>query len=143
MQFAIGTVEDARLGGVVRDVEAGGSNPLTPTTCGRLPRRRRLAWRAVELAALQDVIERTYGARDRERGVPSTVAWLVEELGELAQAVRKGSPADQVHEFADVLAWVASLANQMGVDLTAAIQRYADGCPRCHALPCACACACA
>jgi len=61
------------------------------------------------------IIERTYGERDRERGVPSTVAWLAEEVGELAQAVRKGDHAQRVHEFADVLAWVASLANQVGV----------------------------
>lgn len=92
----------------------------------------------MELARLQDVIERTYGERDRARGVPSTVAWLAEELGELAQAVRKGSRAEQEHEFADVLAWVASLANQMDVDLTAAVERYASGCPRCHASPCTC-----
>jgi len=92
----------------------------------------------MEIAALQDVIERTYGGRDRTRGVPSTVAWLCEEVGELAQAVRKGTPAQQAHEFADVLAWVATLANQMGIDLTAAIQRYADGCPRCRTLPCTC-----
>lgn len=92
----------------------------------------------MDIAQLQDVIERTYGDRDRERGVPSTVAWLTEEMGELAQAVRKGSPADQAHEFADVLAWVASLANQMGIDLTAAVKRYADGCPRCRSLPCSC-----
>ena len=85
----------------------------------------------MDLAHLQDVIERTYGDRDRERGVPSTVAWLAEEVGELAQAVRKGDHAQRVHEFADVLAWVASLANQVGVDLTEAVQRYADGCPRC------------
>ncbi len=93
----------------------------------------------MELARLQRIIEDTYGARDRARGVPSTVAWLAEELGELAQAVRKGSPAEQVHEFADVLAWVASLANQVGIDLTVAVERYADGCPRCAAMPCACA----
>lgn len=92
----------------------------------------------MELAHLQQVIERTYGERDRERGVPSTVAWLAEELGELAQAVRKGSRAEQEHEFADVLAWVASLANQMDVDLAAAVERYARGCPRCHASPCTC-----
>ncbi|HEX6917569.1 MAG TPA: MazG nucleotide pyrophosphohydrolase domain-containing protein [Phycicoccus sp.] len=92
----------------------------------------------MELAHLQQVIERTYGERDRARGVPSTVAWLAEELGELAQAVRKGSRAEQEHEFADVLAWVASLANQMDVDLTAAVERYAQGCPRCHASPCTC-----
>lgn len=92
----------------------------------------------MDLRNLQDVIERTYGARDRERGVPSTVAWLAEEVGELAQAVRKGTPAQREHEFADVLAWVASLANQVDVDLTAAVQRYAGGCPRCGAAPCAC-----
>jgi NTP pyrophosphatase (non-canonical NTP hydrolase) len=92
----------------------------------------------VTLAELQDVIERTYGSRDRARGVPPTVAWLCEEVGELAQAVRKGSKAAQIEEFADVLAWVATLANQMGVDLDAAIARYATGCPRCGAIPCTC-----
>jgi NTP pyrophosphatase (non-canonical NTP hydrolase) len=92
----------------------------------------------MDLAHLQDVIERTYGERDRERGVPSTVAWLAEEMGELAQAVRKGNHDQRVHEFADVLAWVASLANQVDVDLTEAVQRYADGCPRCASVPCAC-----
>ena len=92
----------------------------------------------MELAQLQTIIQRTYGDRDRARGVPATVAWLTEELGELAQAVRKGSVDQQVHEFGDVLAWVASLANQMGIDLDQAIARYADGCPRCGASPCAC-----
>ena len=94
---------------------------------------------AMDLAALQDVIERTFGDRDRARGVPATVAWLAEEVGELAQAVRKGSHAQQVHEFGDVIAWVATLANQMGVDLTEAVQRYAAGCPRCGSMPCTCA----
>lgn len=92
----------------------------------------------MELAALQDVIERTYGERDRNRGVPASVAWLAEEVGELAQAVRKGTHADREHEFADVLAWVASLANQVGVDLAVAAERYAAGCPRCGRLPCRC-----
>ncbi len=92
----------------------------------------------MELSPLQTVIEATYGQRDRERGVPATVAWLAEELGELAQAVRKGSVDQQLHEFGDVLAWVASLANQMGIDLNQAIARYADGCPRCGTSPCTC-----
>ena len=92
----------------------------------------------MDLRELQDVIERTFGDRDRGRGVPASVAWLAEEVGELAQAVRKGSKEQQVHEFADVIAWVATLANQMGVDLTEAIDRYASGCPRCHAIPCDC-----
>ena len=90
------------------------------------------------LAELQDVIERTYGDRDRERGVAATVAWLTEEIGELAQAVRKGTHEQQVHEFGDVVAWVATLANQVGVDLTEAIARYAAGCPKCAAMPCTC-----
>lgn len=92
----------------------------------------------MNIRELQSVIEATYGDRDRERGVPSTVAWLAEEIGELAQAVRKGDRAAQEHEFADVLAWVASLANQMEVDLATAVQRYARGCPRCGGRPCAC-----
>ena len=92
----------------------------------------------MDLAQLQDVIERTFGERDRARGVPATVAWLAEEVGELAQAVRKGDHAQQLHEFGDVIAWVATLANQVGVDLTDAVSRYANGCPRCSQLPCVC-----
>ncbi len=93
----------------------------------------------MDLRELQDVIERTFGDRDRARGVPASVAWLAEEVGELAQAVRKGTRDQQVHEFADVVAWVATLANQMGVDLTEAVDRYRDGCPRCSSIPCRCA----
>ena len=93
----------------------------------------------MEISELQDVIERTFGERDRARGLPSTVAWLAEEIGELAQAVRKGTVEQQIHEFGDVIAWVATLANQMGIDLDLAAQRYAHGCPRCSSMPCACA----
>ena len=92
----------------------------------------------MDLRQLQDTIERTYGDRDRDRGVAPTVAWLVEELGELAQAVRKGTRAEIEHEFGDVIAWVATLANQLDVDLTEAIARYRDGCPKCGASPCRC-----
>jgi NTP pyrophosphatase (non-canonical NTP hydrolase) len=92
----------------------------------------------MDLADLQDVIERTYGDRDRARGVSATVAWLAEEIGELAQAVRKGSRDDQLHEFGDVVAWVATLANQQGIDLNEAVARYAEGCPRCTSSPCTC-----
>ena len=92
----------------------------------------------MNLVELQDVIDRTYGERDRPRGVPSTVAWLAEELGELSQAVRKGSRGQLEHEFGDVLAWLATLANQLDVDLTATIERFRDGCPKCGALPCEC-----
>ena len=80
----------------------------------------------------------TYGERDRARGVPSTVAWLTEELGELAQAVRKGDRDAQLHELGDVLAWLASLAEQLGLSLDDAANRYAAGCPRCGNRPCTC-----
>lgn len=92
----------------------------------------------MDLRTLQAVIELTYGERDRARGTSATVAWLAEEVGELAQAVRKGNRDQQLHEFGDVVAWVATLANQMGVDLSDAVARYAQGCPRCAAMPCEC-----
>jgi NTP pyrophosphatase (non-canonical NTP hydrolase) len=92
----------------------------------------------MDIGELQHLMDRTYGARDRVAGRATAVAWLAEEVGELAQAIRKGSHEDRVHEFADVLAWVASLANQTGVDLNEALLRYAEGCPRCRSIPCVC-----
>ena len=84
------------------------------------------------------MITRTYAERDAERGVPATVAWLAEEVGELARAVRKGTRAEQVHELGDALAWLASLASQLGLSLEEAAERYAQGCPVCGASPCTC-----
>ena len=92
----------------------------------------------MELARLQRLMEDTYGERDRARGIPATVAWLAEEVGELAKAARKGSSAEQLHEAGDVLAWLASLANQLGLSLEDAVARYAEGCPRCGGVPCTC-----
>ena len=92
----------------------------------------------MDLAQLQQLMHDTYGAADTERGIPAGVAWLVEEVGELAQALRKGDDAQRLHEFADVLAWTASLANQAGIDLNEAMMRYADGCPVCGHVPCEC-----
>jgi len=81
---------------------------------------------------------RTYGERDRARGRAATVAWLGEEVGELSRAVRKDSTEEQLHELGDVLAWLASLADQLGLSLEDAARRYADGCPACGSIPCAC-----
>jgi NTP pyrophosphatase (non-canonical NTP hydrolase) len=91
-----------------------------------------------DLSELQRQMDETYGTRDRARGIPATVAWLAEEVGELAKAVRKGSREQQLHELGDVLAWVASLANQLDLDLAEAVDRYAAGCPRCGSIPCSC-----
>lgn len=92
----------------------------------------------VDIAAFQDIIAATYGERDAERGTAPTIAWLCEEVGELAQATRKGTPEHQLHELGDVIAWVASLAHQLGLSLEEAAQRYAKGCPGCDSLPCNC-----
>jgi len=78
----------------------------------------------MELTDVQQLMEQLYGTADRERGVPATVAWLCEELGELAQAARKGTADEQLHELGDVLAWLASLANQLGLSLDEAMARY-------------------
>jgi NTP pyrophosphatase (non-canonical NTP hydrolase) len=83
----------------------------------------------MELQEIQDLVEQHYGDADRQRGIPSTVAWLCEELGELAQAVRKGTREQQLHELGDVLAWLASLANQIDLSLDDAMQRYVENPP--------------
>ncbi len=78
----------------------------------------------MEIAEFQALMGDLYGEADAQRGIPSTVAWLCEEVGELAQAVRKGTEAEQLHELGDVLAWVASLAEQLGLSLETAASRY-------------------
>lgn len=90
------------------------------------------------MAQFQQLMREQYGARDADRGIDATVAWLAEETGELAKAVRKGSRDEQLHELGDVLAWLASLADQLGLSLDDAAARYAGGCPKCGASPCVC-----
>ena len=92
----------------------------------------------MELSEFQRTIEETYGELDRARGVPGTVAWLCEELGELAQAARKLGPDEQLLELSDVLAWVTTLASLLGLSIEDAAQRYAAGCPHCGHKPCSC-----
>lgn len=92
----------------------------------------------MQITTFQELMARTYGDRDRERGVPAAIAWLTEEIGEFARAVRKGTREEQLDELGDVLAWLASIASQLGLSLEEAAARYSDGCPRCGALPCTC-----
>ena len=80
----------------------------------------------------------TYEERDLARGTDATFRWLVEEIGELARAVRKDDRDNLELEFSDVLAWLASLANLQDVDLETVMGRYTDGCPKCGACPCRC-----
>ena len=93
----------------------------------------------MDLGVFQRQMRTLYGERDRERGVERTFAWFVEECGELSRALFRGDDDDRRREFADVLAWLTSLADQVGVDLASAAARYAKTCPRCGRTPCACA----
>jgi NTP pyrophosphatase (non-canonical NTP hydrolase) len=92
----------------------------------------------MEIEELQASMAHLYLDRDTRRGSDATFRWLAEEVGELARALRTGDRANLEHEFGDVLAWLASLANLEDVDLVAAVRRYAETCPRCGAAPCGC-----
>jgi NTP pyrophosphatase (non-canonical NTP hydrolase) len=91
------------------------------------------------LGQFQQVIRDTYDQKDRRRGVEGTFMWFMEEVGELAAALRGGDSGQQTEEFADVLAWLATMANIAGVDLETAVQaKYGRGCPGCRQSPCVC-----
>jgi NTP pyrophosphatase (non-canonical NTP hydrolase) len=91
------------------------------------------------LAQLQQVIREMYDVKDRRRGVEGTFMWFMEEVGELAAALRSGQAREQAEEFADVLAWLATLANMVDIDLEQAVQaKYGAGCPGCRQSPCVC-----
>jgi NTP pyrophosphatase (non-canonical NTP hydrolase) len=92
----------------------------------------------VELSELQAQMHALYRERDAARGRDATFRWMTEEIGELARALRSGDRDELTHEFGDVLAWVASLANLEGIDLETAAGRYRDGCPKCGLSPCDC-----
>ncbi|MSR31106.1 MAG: nucleotide pyrophosphohydrolase [Gemmataceae bacterium] len=92
------------------------------------------------LKEVQSLIRQMYGSKDASRGVEGTFMWFMEEVGELSGALRGKDKAGLEKEFADVLAWLATLANITGVDLESAIrEKYGSGCPGCSHTPCACA----
>jgi NTP pyrophosphatase (non-canonical NTP hydrolase) len=93
----------------------------------------------VTLAEFQQLIRRMYLEKDIARGVEGTFMWLTEEIGELATALRNGTHEERIGEFADVLAWLTTIANVVGVDLTEAVMRkYGAGCPGCGRFVCTC-----
>ena len=102
------------------------------------PEARSIHSAPMDIADLQSTLRHTYYERDAGRGRDATFRWLTEEIGELARALRTDDRDNLVHEFGDVLAWLASLANVAGVSLDDAARRYAAGCPRCGASPCRC-----
>ena len=80
----------------------------------------------MDISAFQQLIEQRYGPRDRERGTAATFMWFIEEVGELATALSGNDHANQEEEFADVLAWMCTLANINGVDLEKACEKYIE-----------------
>ena len=93
----------------------------------------------LSLADFQALIRKMYLEKDRARGVDGTFMWLMEEVGELAAALREGTPEEQAAEFADVLAWLTTIANVVDIDLSAAVrEKYGAGCQGCGQLVCSC-----
>lgn len=93
----------------------------------------------LSIADLQRHIRTMYFEKDAARGVEGTFMWLMEEVGELASALRTDDPKNLAEEFADVIAWLATIANVAGVDLNAAlVAKYGKGCPGCGRLVCQC-----
>ena len=93
----------------------------------------------MHLAEFQRLIEAIYYERDSARGIEGTHMWFAEEVGELTRAIRRDQKEELEGEFADVLAWLSTLASMKGIDLEAAARaKYGEGCPRCHGTPCSC-----
>ena len=95
----------------------------------------------MQLSEFQKMMKHLYFKRDSDRGIQGTFNWLQEEVQELGDELKK-APMDKEateKEFADVIAWLASLANILGVDLEkAAINKYNFKCPKCQQAPCKC-----
>jgi len=92
----------------------------------------------MHIREFQQQIERIYFEKDSARGLEADFRWFVEEVGELARALRRGDRAHRAGEFADVLAWLSTMASICEIDLEDASQKYANGCPKCGHTPCAC-----
>ena len=93
----------------------------------------------IRFSEFQSLIRTMYMEKDVERGIDGTFMWLMEEVGELAAALRSGSKQEQSEEFADVLAWLTTIANVAEIDLNKAIRdKYGDGCPGCDRYVCQC-----
>ena len=93
----------------------------------------------MHISEFQEMMKQLYFERDKARGINGTFNWLVEEVAELGEELKGINREATEKEFADVIAWLASLANIMGVDLEkAALTKYPNKCPKCQASPCKC-----
>ncbi len=78
----------------------------------------------MKISEFQQLISQKYEKRDRQRGIPATFMWFIEEVGELATALASNDQKNKEEEFADVLAWLCTLANISEVDLENACAKY-------------------
>ncbi len=93
----------------------------------------------MELRDFQELMRELYFHRDTQRGVEKTFMWITEELGELGRAIRMKDEEGIKEEMADVVAWLVSLGNLLGVDVEGAVlSKYGEVCPRCGKIPCEC-----
>jgi NTP pyrophosphatase (non-canonical NTP hydrolase) len=95
--------------------------------------------RDINLRDFQQLMRKMYLEKDVARGVDGTFMWLLEEIGELAAALRQGNHEERMAEFADTIAWLTTIANLVDVDLAQAVHRkYGEGCPGCQQFVCRC-----
>lgn len=93
----------------------------------------------LSFADLQRHIRQMYHEKDAARGIEGTFMWLMEEVGELSSALRSDDRENLAEEFADVIAWLTTIANVAEIDLNAAlVDKYGGGCPGCGKLVCEC-----
>jgi NTP pyrophosphatase (non-canonical NTP hydrolase) len=94
----------------------------------------------MDLREFQQLIDQMYSHKDRQRGSEGTFLWFMEEIGELAAAIAENrNQGDKSEEFADVMAWLVTLANVENVDLSKALDdKYGQGCPGCGKMVCTC-----
>jgi len=93
----------------------------------------------VSIRKFQEMMKTLYFVRDKKRGEQDTLNWLQDELDELKEALHDGKIDSIKKEFADVFAWLASLANISNVDLEKAVlKKYNKKCPKCFTSPCLC-----
>jgi NTP pyrophosphatase (non-canonical NTP hydrolase) len=93
----------------------------------------------MQISEFQEMMKRLYFERDCARGIQGTFDWLVDEVQELGAELKGNDREATEKEFADVIAWLASLANIMGIDLEkAALSKYPNKCPKCASSPCQC-----
>ncbi len=92
----------------------------------------------MEIEKFQKLIEDIYLKKDTQRGLSKTFMWFTEEVGELSRALRENNREETKKEFADVLAWLFTLASLSGIRMEETICKYTAGCPVCKKTPCVC-----